>query len=128
LTRVAFSERYARIEQPKIAFRRWMWNFCRMCLDPPGLEVVRRKEFDLRSKEEGVDWPGETETMIRLKRLDSLKACVTKVLQIHTKCTDAPVTEPGFCTSCTERVYITAIGCELCFGTRGLQAARAGGP
>jgi hypothetical protein len=99
-----------------------------MCLDPPGLEVVRRKEFDLRSKEEGVDWPGETETMIRLKRLDSLKACVTKVLQIHTKCTDAPVTEPGFCTSCTERVYITAIGCELCFGTRGLQAARAGGP
>jgi len=38
------------------------------------------------------------------------------------------MTEPGFCTGFTERVYITAIGCEFCFGTSELQAAGAGGP
>ena len=81
LTRVAFPERYACIERPKIAFRRWMWNLCRMCLDRLGLEVVRRKEFDLRAREEGLDWPGEAETMIGLKRLNNLEACVTNVLQ-----------------------------------------------
>jgi hypothetical protein len=37
------------------------------------------------------------------------------------------VTSPSFCTSSTERVYITALGCEICFGTQGLQAAGAGG-
>jgi len=37
------------------------------------------------------------------------------------------LTEPGFCTSFIERVYITALGCEICFGTQGVQAAGAGG-
>ncbi len=37
------------------------------------------------------------------------------------------VTCPSFCTRFNERVYITAIGCEICFGTTGLQAAGAGG-
>jgi hypothetical protein len=34
------------------------------------------------------------------------------------------VTSPSFCTTVNERVYITAIGCEIGLGgTRGLQAA-----
>ena len=38
------------------------------------------------------------------------------------------LTSPSFCTSSSERVYITAIGCEIGLGgTRGLQAAGAGG-
>jgi hypothetical protein len=38
------------------------------------------------------------------------------------------VTGPSFCTSSNERVYITAIGCEIEFGgARELQAAGAGG-
>ena len=38
------------------------------------------------------------------------------------------VTSPSFCTSCSERVYITASGCEIGFGgAQGLQAAGAGG-
>jgi hypothetical protein len=38
------------------------------------------------------------------------------------------VTRPSSCTTVNERVYITAMGCELGFGgTRGLQAAGAGG-
>ena len=38
------------------------------------------------------------------------------------------VTGPSFCTTANERVYITAMGCELeLSGLRGLQAAGAGG-
>jgi len=38
------------------------------------------------------------------------------------------MTGPSFCTSSSERVYITAIGCEIEFGgARELQAAGAGG-
>ena len=38
------------------------------------------------------------------------------------------LTGPSFCTTANERVYITAMGCELGFGgPRGLQAAGAGG-
>jgi hypothetical protein len=38
------------------------------------------------------------------------------------------LTSQSFCTSCSERVYITAIGCETGLsGARGLQAAGAGG-
>ena len=37
------------------------------------------------------------------------------------------LTEPGFCTKFTERVYITAMGCEFRLGIQGLQAAGAGG-
>jgi len=38
------------------------------------------------------------------------------------------LTSPSFCTTASERVYITANGCEIGFvGTPGLQAAGAGG-
>jgi len=37
------------------------------------------------------------------------------------------VTSPSFCTKFSERVYITALGCEIAFGTMELQAAGAGG-
>ena len=39
-----------------------------------------------------------------------------------------PVTSPSFCTSSSERVYITAIGCEIEFGgARDVRVAGAGG-
>jgi hypothetical protein len=40
---------------------------------------------------------------------------------------DTGVTSPSFCTKFSERVYITALGCEIAFGTMELQAAGAGG-
>jgi hypothetical protein len=39
----------------------------------------------------------------------------------------AHLTSPSFCTKFSERVYITALGCEIAFGTMELQAAGAGG-
>jgi len=45
-----------------------------------------------------------------------------------TDCARVVLTSPSFCTSCSERVYITASGCEIGFGgAQGLQAAGAGG-
>ncbi len=52
--------------------------------------------------------------------------CVTAWLgkQARLSFFSASVTSLSFCTSFTERVYITAIGCEIGFdGTKGLQAA-----
>ncbi len=38
------------------------------------------------------------------------------------------MTRPSFCTTASERVYITATDCEIKMdGTKGLQAAGAGG-
>ena len=40
----------------------------------------------------------------------------------------AELTRPSFCTTASERVYITATDCEIKMdGTKGLQAAGAGG-
>jgi O-methyltransferase len=81
LTRIAFPERYAPIRAPKTFPRRSAWNLCRKLLSPFELEIVRRKEFDLRARKEGLDWPGDAETMVGLKRLDNLEACIADVLR-----------------------------------------------
>jgi O-methyltransferase len=45
------------------------------------LDIVRHTEFDHRQRTEGLDWPGEAETMVGLKRLDNLEVCITDVLR-----------------------------------------------
>ena len=81
LTRTAFPERYAPIRRQRTIPRRIAWTLCQKLLSPLKLEVVRRKEFDLRAREEGLDWPGEAETMVGLKRLNNLEASIIDVLQ-----------------------------------------------
>jgi O-methyltransferase len=81
LTRITFPERYAQIRRPKTFSRRIAWSLCQKLLRPLELDIVRRKDFDLRAREEGLDWPGDGETMVGLKRLDNLESCITNVLQ-----------------------------------------------
>lgn len=81
LTRIAFPDRYAPIKQPKTFLRKLAWILSQKMLSPLELEIVRRKEFDLRLREEGLDWPGDAETMVGLKRLDNLEFCITDVLR-----------------------------------------------
>lgn len=45
------------------------------------LELVRKKSFTRRDREEGRDWPLEAETMIGLRRLENLEFCITDLLQ-----------------------------------------------
>jgi O-methyltransferase len=81
LTRIAFPERYAPIKPPRTIPRKLAWNLCQKLLLPLELEIVRRKEFDSRAREGGLDWPGEAETMVGIKRLDNLEVCITDVLR-----------------------------------------------
>ena len=50
------------------------------------------------------------------------------LFKIDLTATPGVVTRPSFCTTASERVYITATDCEIKMdGTKGLQAAGAGG-
>ena len=46
-----------------------------------GIRVVRPKPFDPEQRTEGRDWPPTADTMVGLKRLDNLQACVESVLR-----------------------------------------------
>jgi O-methyltransferase len=81
LTRYGFPEKGAPIRSPKTVPRRLLWSFCRVLLSPFELELARRASFDSAAREEGLDWPAEAETMVGLKRLNNLEACVRDVLQ-----------------------------------------------
>jgi O-methyltransferase len=81
LTRIAFPEKYAPIKPQKTLPRRMVLTLCQKLLSPLELEIVRRTEFDPRRREEGLDWPGDAETMVGLQRLDNLEVCVTDVLR-----------------------------------------------
>jgi O-methyltransferase len=81
LTRIAFPEKYAPIKPQKTLPRRIVFTLCQKLLSFFKLEIVRRTEFDPRRRVEGLDWPGEAETMVGLKRLDNLEVCITDVLR-----------------------------------------------
>ena len=81
LTRTAFPEKYAPIRPQKTLPRRMVLTLCQKLMSSLKLEIVRRTEFDARRREEGLDWPGDAETMVGLKRLDNLEVCITNVLR-----------------------------------------------
>jgi O-methyltransferase len=69
---------------PKYGTPAWVFYtpFSRL-LARAGLALVRRASPDVRA--DGRDWPFEGETMIGLRRLDSLQHCVLDVLQRNIK-------------------------------------------
>ena len=78
LTRYGFGETYEKYE-PK-GFKGNVYALLRPLLASQHLEFVRTKSFDPQARAESRDWPLEAETMIGLRRLDNLEACVTDVL------------------------------------------------
>src|SRR4051794_17841995 len=46
-----------------------------------GIELVRRLDGDPGVQEEGTDLPAQAETMIGMRRLDNLQACIEDVLE-----------------------------------------------
>jgi O-methyltransferase len=46
-----------------------------------GYDVVMHEQFDPIAREYGMDWPVDAETMVGMKRLDSLQECVVDVLE-----------------------------------------------
>jgi O-methyltransferase len=56
--------------------KRWLLNR----LHARGLALVRPTPVDPALREEGRDWPLDAETMVGLRRLDNLQACITEVI------------------------------------------------
>ena len=83
LTRSAFGERYQPIDPLRGSWKRLLYGAhlpVRRALGVAGLELVRRTEVDPAFRAEGRDHPPDAETMIGLRRLDNIQACLTDVL------------------------------------------------
>jgi DNA-binding response OmpR family regulator len=81
------------------------------------LKLIVNEHFDVLLSDLHMPDPGDGFTVVSAMRHTHPMA-VTVVM----------MTCPSFCTSSSERVYITAMGCEIEFGgARELQAAGAGG-
>jgi len=83
LTRAAFPDRYRRFARSRLR-RNWfawaLYPLIESCLEPFQLALCSTK-FDPKLRAEGIDWPPDAETMIGVKRLDNLDACVRSVLE-----------------------------------------------
>jgi O-methyltransferase len=86
LTRYSFSgtSTYTPINRPSRENHRIAWMVYPAViaiLERKGLKICRSTKFDPSAQSEGKGWPAEAETMIGLKRLDNLHACIDAVIQ-----------------------------------------------
>ncbi|HTZ31042.1 MAG TPA: TylF/MycF family methyltransferase [Methylomirabilota bacterium] len=83
LTRYIFPEILQPVRRPPLTPRNlgWFVNVPFIAvLKKRGLLVYQQANVDLQRRSEGKDWPADAETMIGLKRMDSLHACIRAVL------------------------------------------------
>jgi O-methyltransferase len=82
LTRYVFGENYWPLEAfPSRGVKRRLYNAVLPLLESRQLTLVRRAPFVPEKREQGLDWPGTGETLIGLRRLDNLQACIVDVLE-----------------------------------------------
>jgi hypothetical protein len=74
-------------------------------LERKGLKLYRQVKFDPKFRSKGMEWPVEAETMIGLKRLDNLHACIETVIsdQIPGDLIETGVWRGGPAFSCAPR-------------------------
>jgi len=80
LTRYVTGDGLRAWEPPRDAPVRPLFDVLLEKLADPRVQLVRRLPFDPAVREEGRDWPADAETMIGLRRLDNVQACVEQVL------------------------------------------------
>jgi O-methyltransferase len=80
-TRFGMGDEYERFEPARGRLGRALFVPFRALLRTRNLEVVTRHRFDPALRMEGRDWPSDAETMIGIKRLENVRACVTDVLE-----------------------------------------------
>lgn len=84
LTRYIFPDTYRPMSRPSREKHPIAWTFypaLAEMLRRKGLRLYRYAKFDPTARSEGKDWPAEAETMIGLKRLDNLHACIETVIR-----------------------------------------------
>lgn len=79
LTRALFETEEQAYEPPRDAPERPLWDVLREH-SPRGVAMVRRRRYDPAKRAEGRDWPADAETMVGLRRLDNVQACVERAL------------------------------------------------
>lgn len=79
LTRYEFDEDLSPVV-PASAWKRQLWQQIAHLLERRGLVTYRRAPFRPEFREDGRDWPARAETMIGLRRLDNLQACIERVV------------------------------------------------
>jgi O-methyltransferase len=83
LTRYIFPDNYRPIHRPsraKYPFAWMLYSALAPILERKGLKLCRYVNFDPIARSEGKDWPLEADTMIGLKRLDNVHACIEAVI------------------------------------------------
>lgn len=80
LTRLAFPEKIVPLDWGRTGRVHPVARLMRRVFLRAGFDLVRTAPVDSRAREEGRDWPADAETMVGLRRLDNLQACVTDVV------------------------------------------------
>ena len=81
LTRSLFPDRWRPIEPRRGSWRRALFAPLQAMLARQGLALARRAPDQPDARAHGLDWPAEAETMIGLRRLDSLQSCIADVVR-----------------------------------------------
>lgn len=84
LTRKVVPEKYRPLTgagRPGKRIYQTLFTILHAILARKSLEIVRRYETDWAKREQGRDWPPDAETMIGMKRLENVQACIADVLR-----------------------------------------------
>ena len=80
LTRYGFEGRNKSVTLPGGSYESYLWQLVLSADADRQLSIVEPGEFDPELREDGRDWPADAETMVGLKRLRNIRACVETVL------------------------------------------------
>jgi O-methyltransferase len=80
LTRYGFEGRNVTVKLPSRSYESYLWDLVRGAMKGRDIRMVEAAEFDHEAREVGRDWPADAETMIGMKRLANVRACVESVI------------------------------------------------
>ena len=84
LTRKIVPEKYrplSGLSRPSRGIYKMLFTILHPILASKDLEIVRRYETDWAKREDGLDWPPDAETMVGIKRLENVQACIADVVR-----------------------------------------------
>ena len=80
LTRYGFEGRNVTVKLRPRSYESYLWDLVHGAMKGRDVRMVEAGEFDAARREEGKDWPADAETMIGMKRLANVRACVESVI------------------------------------------------
>ena len=80
LARYGFEGRNVTVKLTPRSYESYLWDLTRGAMKGRDIRMVEAAEFDAARREDGKDWPADAETMIGMKRLANVRACVESVI------------------------------------------------